>query len=236
MSGFRGLAVLRGGMIAAAPRAALVRRGSVAPDGAAQAPAAAAFSGVEGPNGCDAGISCSGGTRSSTSGASPMSQVGNRPPGVFADPPLSTAFARDLDAPAPVRSGQCARAFGADRRDVDQQMQPAVRAATGGVPFRVFWRRDSVLRSRPAQSRPVRGIRLATKPPRHGHPDPWRSRWRDLSCHRAQQLHRKAGPDGGGPVAGLPPAPAGRRRFPGHRRVEPALRRSKPIGRWMVSA
>jgi hypothetical protein len=38
-----------------------------------------------------------------------------------------------------------------------------------------IWRRDSVLKSGTAQSRPISRRRLSTNPPRHGHSDQWRS-------------------------------------------------------------
>ena len=51
-----------------------------------------------------------------------------------------------------------------DARAVDQQVQRALRAAVGMFTFRVFCRRESVLKSGTAQSRPVSRRRLSTKP------------------------------------------------------------------------
>ncbi|MFC3530553.1 hypothetical protein ACFOMH_20550 [Paracoccus mangrovi] len=39
---------------------------------------------------------------------------------------------------------------------------------------KVFWRRDSVLKSGTVQFRPTSRSRLSTNPPRHGHSDQWR--------------------------------------------------------------
>jgi hypothetical protein len=84
------------------------------------------------------------------------------------DPPLRTAmlagvplaFALNLDAPSPVRSNRwrlparCRPADAAGRPGCDRGM----------VTFRVLWRRDSVLKSGTAQSRPIRRSRLSTNP------------------------------------------------------------------------
>lgn len=85
--------------------------------------------------------------------------------------------------------------------------------------FRVLWRRDSVLKSGTAHSKPQQALDKPGRLVRH---------------HAAQHLHRQAGLDRGITVVGLAATLAGRCGCPRHGRIEPDRQRAAALERFGV--
>ena len=99
---------------------------------------------------------------------------------------------------------------------------------------KVFWRRDSVLKSGTVQFRPTSRSRLSTNPPRHGHSDQWRFHGSICRSAMPNSFHREARLDSGIAVGLLAATPACRRSVPAHLGVEPDRQRTTALQRIVI--
>ena len=99
---------------------------------------------------------------------------------------------------------------------------------------KVFWRRDSVLKSGTVQFRPTSRSRLSTNPPRHGHSDQWRFHGSICRSAMPNSFHREARLDSGIAVGLLAATPACRRGIPAHLGVKPDRQRAPALECFIV--